>query len=59
VFEAAARHKPFLRAAEELHVSPAAVSQQIELLENFLEVVLFKRRKKKSGRDRFIFAHES
>jgi len=45
VFEAAARHKSFLRAAEELHVSPAAVSQQIKLLEDFLGVVLFKRGK--------------
>ena len=45
VFEAAARHKSFVRAAEELHVSPAAVSQQIKLLEDDLGVVLFKRGK--------------
>jgi len=45
VFEAAARHKSFVRAAEELSVSPAAVSQQIKLLEDYLGVVLFKRGK--------------
>lgn len=45
VFEAAARHKSFARAAEELHVTPAAVSQQIKLLEDDLGVALFKRGK--------------
>ena len=45
VFEAAARHKSFVRAAEELHVTPAAISQQIKLLEDDLGVVLFKRGK--------------
>lgn len=44
-FEAAARHSSFARAAEELHVTPAAVSQQIKLLEDHLGVVLFKRGK--------------
>ncbi|OIR19993.1 glycine cleavage system transcriptional activator [mine drainage metagenome] len=44
-FEAAARHRSFVRAAEELHVTPAAVSQQIKLLEDHLGVVLFKRGK--------------
>ena len=42
-FEAAARHRSFVRAADELHVTPAAVSQQIRLLEDHLGVVLFKR----------------
>lgn len=42
-FEAAARHKSFVRAAAELHVTPAAVSQQIRLLEDHLGVALFKR----------------
>ena len=42
-FEAAARHRSFVRAAEELHVTPAAVSQQIKLLEDYLGVSLFKR----------------
>jgi len=45
VFEAAARHQSFVRAAEELHVTPAAVSQQIKALEDYLGVVLFKRGK--------------
>lgn len=45
VFEAAARHRSFVRAAEELHVTPAAVSQQIKLLEDYLGVALFKRGK--------------
>jgi len=44
-FEAAARHRSFARAAEELHVTPAAVSQQIKLLEEHLGVTLFKRGK--------------
>lgn len=44
-FEAAARHRSFVRAAEELHVTPAAVSQQIKLLEDHLDVTLFKRGK--------------
>lgn len=44
-FEIAARHRSFARAAEELHVTPAAVSQQIKLLENYLGMALFKRGK--------------
>ena len=42
-FEAAARHLSFKNAAEELHVTPAAVSQQIKSLENYLGVPLFLR----------------
>lgn len=42
-FEAAARHLSFKKAAEELHVTPAAVSQQIKSLETYLEVSLFQR----------------
>ena len=34
-FEAAARHLSFTKAAEELHVTPAAVSQQVKLLEEY------------------------
>jgi len=45
VFEAAARHQSFARAANELHVTPAAVSQQIRLLEDHLGTTLFKRGK--------------
>ncbi|HEX5080290.1 MAG TPA: transcriptional regulator GcvA [Geminicoccaceae bacterium] len=42
-FEAAARHLSFSRAAEELHVTPAAVSHQIRALEEHLGVKLFRR----------------
>ena len=43
VFEAAARHLSFTRAADELAVTPAAVGQQIRALEESLGVVLFRR----------------
>ena len=43
VFEAAARHLSFRQAAEELHVTPSAVSQQIKNLESYLGVMLFER----------------
>src|SRR6266704_4945838 len=42
-FEAAARHLSFARAAEELHVTPAAISQQIKLLEQTVGQSLFER----------------
>lgn len=42
-FEAAARLQSFSRAAEELHVTPAAVSHQVKALEQALGVQLFKR----------------
>jgi len=42
-FEAAARHMNFTRAADELSVTPGAVSQQIQNLEDFIGVALFKR----------------
>ena len=42
-FEASARHLSFTRAAEELHVTQAAVSHQVKLLEGLLKVPLFKR----------------
>lgn len=42
-FEAAGRHLSFTLAAQELSVTPGAVSQQIRLLEEYLEVKLFKR----------------
>ena len=42
-FEAAARHESFAKAADELAVTPAAVSQQIRLLEADLGVSLFRR----------------
>ncbi len=42
-FEAAARHRSFQRAAGELHVTPAAISQQVKALEAELKIVLFHR----------------
>lgn len=42
-FEAAARHRSFKRAAEELFVTPAAISQQVKALEEYLGVELFRR----------------
>jgi LysR family glycine cleavage system transcriptional activator len=42
-FEAAARQMSFARAADELAVTPAAVSQQIKLLEDTLGLALFHR----------------
>ena len=42
-FEAAARHLSFNRAAEELHVTPSAISHQVRTLESTLGVVLFHR----------------
>ncbi len=43
VFDAAARHLNFTRAADELAVTPAAVGQQVRALEDVLGVVLFRR----------------
>ncbi|MGF1463757.1 MAG: transcriptional regulator GcvA [Maricaulaceae bacterium] len=42
-FEAAARHMNFTRAAEELSVTPGAISQQIKLLEEHVGATLFQR----------------
>jgi LysR family transcriptional regulator, glycine cleavage system transcriptional activator len=42
-FEAAARHLSFTRAADELHVTQAAVSHQIKALEEHLGALLFRR----------------
>lgn len=44
VFEAAARHLSFQRAADELGLSPSAVSHQIRTLEAYLDAKLFERR---------------
>ena len=43
VFEAAARHLNFTRAAQELSVTQAAVSRQIQILEDHLGTALFQR----------------
>ncbi|HEY1560146.1 MAG TPA: transcriptional regulator GcvA [Caulobacteraceae bacterium] len=42
-FESAARHLNFSRAADELSVTPGAVSQQIQNLEDYIGAALFKR----------------
>ena len=42
-FESAARQLSFKRAAEELNVTPAAISHQIKALEDYLGVALFRR----------------
>jgi LysR family glycine cleavage system transcriptional activator len=42
-FEAAARHLSFKLAAQELHVTPGAIGQQVKALENRLGVQLFER----------------
>lgn len=42
-FEAAGRYLSLTRAAEELHVTPAAVSHQVKGLESYLGVKLFRR----------------
>src|ERR1700736_995427 len=42
-FEATARHLSFTRAADELGVTPGAVSQQVKSLERALGIALFRR----------------
>ena len=42
-FEASARHLSFVKAAEELSVTPAAVSHQVKRLEEYLGLPLFRR----------------
>ncbi|WP_354408187.1 MULTISPECIES: transcriptional regulator GcvA [unclassified Marinobacterium] len=46
-FESAARNLSFNEAAEELFVTPSAISHQIKLLEEFLGLKLFRREKRK------------
>ena len=43
LFEVAARHESFKRAAEELHVTPSAVSHAVQALEEWLGTELFHR----------------
>ncbi|WCM23148.1 LysR substrate-binding domain-containing protein [Paraburkholderia bryophila] len=42
-FEAAERHESFQRAAQELRVTPGAVAHQVRLLEERLDIQLFRR----------------
>jgi len=51
-FEASARHQSFSAAAEELHVTPAAVGQLVRTLEQWLDTPLFHRMK--TGKVRLI-----
>lgn len=46
-FESAARLRSLTRAAEELHVTQGAVSQQVKLLEEYLNTQLFVRKPRK------------
>lgn len=46
-FEAAARHGSFNRAADELFVTPSAISHQIKSLEEYLDIKLFRRDKRR------------
>lgn len=46
VFEAVARNLSFSKAAEELNVTPGAVSQQIKALEDFLGAAVIRRQKR-------------
>ncbi|WP_191603558.1 transcriptional regulator GcvA [Marinomonas algicola] len=46
-FESAARHGSFNKAAQELFVTPSAISHQIKTLESFLGLELFRRTKRK------------
>ena len=63
-FEAAARYESFTRAAEELHVTQSAVSQQVKALEIELGVKLFGREHQRlkitpAGRDFLIVIREA
>ncbi|MDP2594625.1 LysR substrate-binding domain-containing protein [Alteromonas stellipolaris] len=58
-FEVAARHESYSKAAEELYISQAAVSQQMRQLETNLGVSLFRRQSRKmilTGSGRTLYA---
>jgi DNA-binding transcriptional LysR family regulator len=64
LFEAAGRHQSFKLAAEELHLTPSAVSHGIVSLERWLGVTLFERRNReviltKAGNDYLSFVSEA
>ncbi|MEO0850438.1 MAG: LysR family transcriptional regulator, partial [Pseudomonadota bacterium] len=46
VFESVARNLSFSKAAEELNVTPGAVSQQIKALEDYLGNQIIRRQKR-------------
>ena len=63
-FEAAARYESFTRAAEELHVTQSAVSQQVKALEAQLGLKLFNRERQRltitpAGRDYLVEIREA
>lgn len=63
-FEAAARHGSFVRASEELFITPSAVSHQIRKLEDQLGIRLFERGARdvvlsERGRDYLLFVQEA
>ena len=63
-FEAAARYESFTRAAEELHVTQGAVSQQVKALETHLGLRLFDRERQRlkitpAGRDYLVVIREA
>lgn len=63
-FEAAGRLESLKKAADELHVTTGAVSQQIKLLEEFIGVDLFKRMNKsvrltEAGREALPFVEKA
>jgi len=41
IFVSAAKHKNFTRAAEEIHISPPAISMQMKEIESLVDVELF------------------
>jgi DNA-binding transcriptional LysR family regulator len=64
LFEAAGRHESFKLAAEELHLTPSAVSHGILSLERWLAVALFDRQGNgvaltRAGRDYLAFVSEA
>ena len=64
LFEAAGRHQSFKLAAEELHLTPSAVSHGVLALERWLAVTLFERRSNgvtltKAGKDYLSFVSEA
>lgn len=63
-FEVAAESGSFASAANRLFVTPAAISQQIRVLEQQLDIVLFKRSKMgvkltRAGQSYLVFIHEA
>ncbi len=63
-FEACARHQSITKAADELHVTQAAISQHIKALEGYLGFALFNREKRRlklslQGQQYYPTVHQS